>query len=107
MDYLVEHGIVLEVCPTSNVCLGQYPSLAEHPLPELLNEGVQITVNSDDPPMFGPSIPEEFVRVAEAYHFGKDILFSLSMNAARAALLPDVDKQALIVSLRDGFNALD
>jgi adenosine deaminase len=107
MDHLVDRGIVLEVCPSSNVCLGQYPTLAVHPLPELLNEGVQVTINSDDPPMFGTSLTEEFVRVSDEFHFGKDILFSLTMNAARASLLATEEKQNLIQCIRDGFNDLE
>jgi aminodeoxyfutalosine deaminase len=57
--YLAEHRIALDVCPTSNVRLGVYPSLADHPLRRLHESGVPITVNSDDPTMFGTTLNDE------------------------------------------------
>ena len=57
---LVEHlrarQIPLEVCPSSNVCLGVAPSMAAHPLPQLLAAGLCVTINSDDPPMFNTTL---------------------------------------------------
>ncbi len=100
---LAEMQIPLEVCPSSNLCLGVYPSLAEHSLPELLNEGLLVTINSDDPPMFSTSISEEFYRVAQEFRFGKDILWTLVQNAGRSALLPDTEKAILMERLRTGF----
>src|SRR5256885_17239887 len=61
---LRESQIPLEVCPTSNVCTRQVPGLAEHPLPRLLAEGLFVTLNSDDPPMFGTTLTEEYRRAA-------------------------------------------
>jgi aminodeoxyfutalosine deaminase len=57
--HLAERRIVLDVCPTSNVCLGVVPSLATHPLRRLHESGVPITVNSDCPPMFGSTLTDE------------------------------------------------
>jgi len=57
--HLAERRIALDVCPTSNVCLGVVPSLAEHPLRRLHESGVPITVNSDCPPMFGSTLSHE------------------------------------------------
>jgi aminodeoxyfutalosine deaminase len=57
--HLAERRIVLDVCPTSNVCLGVVPSLAAHPLRRLHESGVPITVNSDCPPMFGSTLSDE------------------------------------------------
>ena len=57
---LRESQIPLEVCPTSNVCTRQVPGLAAHPLPRLLAEGLFVTLNSDDPPMFGTTLTEEY-----------------------------------------------
>ena len=57
---LADRGIVLDVCPTSNVRTGVVRSLAEHPLPELLAADVRCTVNTDDPAMFGSNLDTEF-----------------------------------------------
>ena len=107
MDFLREKQIPLEVNPTSNVCLGVFPSLEEHPLPLLMDEGLYVTINSDDPPMFGTTLSEEFQRCSKAFDLSRDILWSLSLNAAKAALLPDDEKKTLITRMREGFNALD
>ena len=53
-------GICLDVCPTSNIMLGVFPSLAEHPLPKLIEAGVRCSVNGDDPLLFGPGILDEY-----------------------------------------------
>ena len=107
VDFLREKQIPLEVNPTSNVCLGVFPSLEEHPLPLLMDEGLYVTINSDDPPMFGTTLSEEFQRCSKAFDLSRDILWSLSLNAAKAALLPDDEKKTLITRMREGFNALD
>jgi adenosine deaminase len=85
----------LEVCPTSNVCLGVAPSIAEHPLPRLLAEGLYVTLNSDDPPMFNTSLTGEFLAVAHSYGWGADLLERLTLNAVRATLLPPGERAAL------------
>jgi adenosine deaminase len=80
--------IPLEVCPTSNVCLGVAPSLAEHPLPRLRAEGLFVTVNSDDPPMFNTTLTDEYLRLADTFGLGVDEIEELALNAVRASLLP-------------------
>jgi len=100
---LRDKQIPLEVNPTSNVCLGVFPSLEEHPLPLLMDEGLYVTINSDDPPMFGTTITDEFFRCATTLGFSEDILWSLGLNAANAALLPPDEKRTLIGRMRKGF----
>jgi adenosine deaminase len=102
---LLEKQIPLEVSPTSNVCLGVFPSLEQHSLPKMMDEGLYVTINSDDPPMFGTSITGEFHRCANTFDFSQDILWSLCLNAANAALLPPDEKRSLIARMREGFAA--
>jgi adenosine deaminase len=87
--------VPLEVCPTSNVCLKVVPSLADHPLPRLLAEGLYVTLNSDDPPMFNTSLTGEYLAAAHAFALGPDALERLVLNAVRAALLPAAERRAL------------
>ena len=61
--HLVERGIPLEVCPTSNVCTGIYPSLEEHPVRELFEAGVPLSVNTDDPSFFQISLARELANL--------------------------------------------
>jgi adenosine deaminase len=103
---LRERQIPLEVCPTSNVCLGVAPSIAEHQLPRLIEAGLYVTLNSDDPPMFNTSLTGEYLAVAQAYGWGADELERLALNAVRVALLPATERAALEAQFATEFARL-
>ena len=92
---LAERGIVLECCPTSNVVLGVYPSYAEHPLPQLADAGVRLTLGSDDPPYFGTSIGGEYAIAQEKLGFDEDRLKAITATAIDAAFCDDTLKREL------------
>jgi adenosine deaminase len=87
--------IPLEVCPTSNVCLHVAPTLAQHPLPRLLAEGLYVTLNSDDPPLFNTTLTDEYLRAAQAFDLAPETLEQLSLNALRASRLPEDGRRTL------------
>jgi adenosine deaminase len=95
VNYLRERQIPLEVCPSSNVCLKVTPSLASHPLPQLLEAGLNITINSDDPPMFNTTLTDEYVRITDQFGFSRDQIKRFIFNAIEASLLPLAEKQAM------------
>ena len=99
VDELRERQIPLEVCPTSNVCLGVVPAIEAHMLPRLLEAGLYVTLNSDDPPMFGTTLTEEYITAARVFGLGRDELVGLAQNAVRATLLPPVAKATLEAEL--------
>jgi adenosine deaminase len=86
---LAERGTVLEVCPTSNVVLGLYPSYAEHPLPALRAAGVPVTLGSDDPPYWDASIGGEYAVAAEQFGLEEDALREITRTALRAAFVEE------------------
>jgi aminodeoxyfutalosine deaminase len=96
---LRERQVPLEVCPTSNVCTRQVPGLAAHPLPRLLAEGLFVTLNSDDPPMFGTTLTQEYRRVASVLGLGREQLAGLAANGVRASFLDDAAKRALLAEI--------
>lgn len=106
VDLLRERQIPLDVSPTSNVCLGVVPGLAEHPLPRLLAEGLYVTINSDDPPMFNTTLTDEYIRIADTFGFGVDVIEQLVLNAVRASLLPQAERMAMEQQYRDEFARL-
>jgi len=63
VGYLAEEGIPLEVCPTSNVMTGIFKDVAHHPIRDLYEAGVPVTLNSDDPAFFGSDLNEEYVKL--------------------------------------------
>jgi adenosine deaminase len=95
MEHLKRTQLVLEVCPTSNVCLGVYPSLREHSLPKLLEFGLKITINSDDPPMFNTTLTQEYIACSRTYGWGTEVLRGLVLNAVEATLLAPAEKLVL------------
>ncbi len=95
VEELRQRQIPLEVCPTSNVCLGVVPTLAEHPLPRLLEAGLYVTVNSDDPPMFNTTLTDEYLRLAETFALDEEMIARLVLNGIRATLLPAEERARL------------
>lgn len=96
MEYLSTHGIVLEVCPTSNVRTRSVPSLAEHPLPALVAAGVPVTINSDDPPMFATTLDREYEVAAELLGLDTVGVAELARAAVRASFQDDAGRRALL-----------
>jgi adenosine deaminase len=89
---LVEEGIVLHACPTSNVILGVADSLAVHPLPRLHASGCLLTINSDDPLIFNTDLTQEFMRVAGTFGYGASDIAGFSLNAFNCAMVAESRK---------------
>ena len=98
---LARRGVVLEVCPSSNVHSGVVPALAAHPLPALLRAGVRCTLNTDDPGLCGVTLSEEFARVRAALPVADDDLRRMTVTAAESAFLPAAQRHALAAAFRD------
>jgi len=106
VEELRKRQIPLEVCPTSNVCLKVVNDIQSHPLPRLIAEGLYVTVNSDDPALFNTSLTQEFWLCVEVFGLQWPMLKQLTLNAARATLLAEEEKQALVERVESGFLAL-
>ncbi|HEX3715705.1 MAG TPA: adenosine deaminase [Trebonia sp.] len=83
---LAADGTALTVCPLSNVRLRCVPAIAAHPLPALLDAGVNVTVNSDDPAYFGGYVADNYLALATELGFGLDDLAALAANSLNACL---------------------
>jgi adenosine deaminase len=90
-----ERRIAFEVCLTSNVASGAVRSYAEHPLPRLIQAGVQVTLNSDDPSICGIRLSDEYRAAMQHFGLSHDSLRGLILAAAQAAFLPAKDKRRL------------
>jgi adenosine deaminase len=95
LERVVRDRVTLDVCPTSNVCIGLYPSLAAHPVGQLWDAGVDITISSDDPPFFGTTLVDELRQVANTVGWSLVDIEELQRRAARAAFLPPAERRAL------------
>ena len=99
VDELAEAGIVLEVCPGSNIALGLYPGWRRHPIGELYRRGVKVTVSTDDPPFFGTTLTREYDRLHTAFDWDDGVFRDINLTAARAAFCDDATRAALIKRL--------
>ncbi|WP_435257953.1 adenosine deaminase [Thioclava sp. FR2] len=95
VDELAEKGIVLEVCPGSNVALGLYPSFRKHPIGQLYDRGVKVTVSTDDPPFFHTTMTREFQMLHDAFDWDDGVFETLNRTALDAAFC-DADTKAKI-----------
>lgn len=89
MAEVAERGLVVEVCPTSNLRTRVVDSWAEHPLPRMLRAGVAVTVNSDDPPMFGTSLRQEYLVALRELGLSRDELLACARTAATGGSAPE------------------
>lgn len=93
---LKERQIPLEVCPSSNICLGVFDSIEVFPLPKLMEAGLYLTLNSDDPPMFDTTLTDELMLMADTFGLSEDDLLGFQKRAANVALLNDTEREAFV-----------
>jgi adenosine deaminase len=96
LEYLKQKQIPLEVCVTSNIKTRVFNSLSAHPLPTLLEKGLVVTINSDDPAMFGSNLTDEMILLHEKMDFSLTSLASLMKNALEASFLSRSEKSRLL-----------
>lgn len=89
------------MCPLSNVRTGAAASLDQHPVRSFFERGLLVTVNTDDPKMFGNSLAQEHRLLVECLGFSRDEIRQLIMNAVEAAWLPEQRKRDLAGRLRE------
>ncbi len=95
-DWLIERGIVLEVCPTSNVHSGAVAHWSQHPLNQLYRYGVTTTINTDDPLVSDITLTDELVSAVDFMTFSVEDVKRHMVNAAQAAFLPTVERNRLV-----------
>jgi adenosine deaminase len=96
LDYLAEKQIPLEMCPLSNVCTGVVRSIDEHPIRRYFEHGLFVTVNTDDPKMFGNSLAEEYRLLESRLGFSRKEIRELVLQGIRASWLPHERKEQLL-----------
>lgn len=95
MQRVIDEGVTLEVCPGSNVVLGVYRSIKDHPIKRLRDAGVKVTVSTDDPPFFHTTMTKEYEMLEQAFGWGAEDFTALNMTAIDAAFC-DADTKTRI-----------
>jgi aminodeoxyfutalosine deaminase len=99
VTYLADRQLPVDVSPTSNVCTRCVPSIGGHPLREMIAAGLFVTLNSDDPPMFGTSLSNEYLVAGRELGFSPAELAELAANGVRASFLAEAEKEALLAEI--------
>lgn len=96
MIMLKDKNIALELCPTSNIFLGLFPDMASHPFPKFYEAGIQISINSDDPPFMSTSLNQEYERVQQAYTYSDETMNLITQMAIKAAFVDEATRLELL-----------
>ena len=96
LERLVRDQVHLEVCPTSNLQIGLFSSMADHPAAAFWRAGVNLSISSDDPPLMGTTLTDELRAVGDVAGFTRADHAALQRRAARAAFLPASEREALV-----------
>ncbi|EPF74954.1 adenosine deaminase [Acinetobacter indicus] len=100
MQRLIQDEMPLTVCPLSNLKLCVVQDMRQHNIRRLLQQGVKVTVNSDDPSYFGGYMNDNFIAITEALDLNADELKQLAINSFEASFLPAAQKQAWIEKIQ-------
>jgi adenosine deaminase len=99
VEELARRRVTLEVCPTSNVVLGVFPTYEEHPFPVLRAAGIPVTLGSDDPPYFGASVAGEYAIAHERFGLSEDELVGVTRTAIEASFAEPALRDHLLTRL--------
>lgn len=98
-----ERQTAFEVCVTSNYQSGVVPALTDHPLPRMINAGLNVTVNTDDPSVSRITLAHEYQHVCEDLNIPLDTLKERVIAAAQASFMPDADREKLVAGLKKEY----
>jgi adenosine deaminase/aminodeoxyfutalosine deaminase len=104
LQELSERQVPVEICVTSNLRTGVCPNVGDHPVRRYFDEGLMVTINTDDPSMFGTTLSREYQMLQENFAFSDDHLRELARNSFEAAFLP-AEKKLEYLTLFDSATA--
>lgn len=104
VDEIAERGVVLEVCPGSNVALGIYPTFRAHPIGQLYDREVKVTISTDDPPFFHTTMAREYEMLNRAFDWDEGVFSKIARTSLDAAFC-DADTKAKIAKKLEAADA--
>ncbi len=107
LSFLKEEQIPIEMCPISNLRTGVVPDMALHPIRKFYDEGLLLTVNTDDPKMFNTSLVEEYITLVEQLKFSLDDIVSLIKNGIKSAWCEETKKLELLKELEKELSLIN
>lgn len=101
---IIKRDLALTVCPLSNTALQVVDNLKNHPLKKMMDLGLKVTINSDDPAYFGGQVNKNYEEIQQALNLSKYDLYSLAKNSFQYSLLNETKKQEYITELENYYN---
>ena len=92
---IAERGISIEACPMSNLRTGAVPSIKEHPIRRFIEAGISVSVNTDDPPMFGTDMNTEYLTLHRELGFAVDELYKIGLDSVETSFIDESEKKRL------------
>ncbi|QMT61249.1 adenosine deaminase [Legionella sp. PC997] len=99
MAMVKERNITLEICPTSNIFLGLFRDMNNHPLPKFYDAGIKISINSDDPPFMSTTLGQEYQRVQKSYNYSDETMNAITRMSIEAAFVDEKTKAELLARI--------
>jgi adenosine deaminase len=104
MEYLSVKKIPVELCPISNLRTKVIRSIEEHPVKTCIDMGIPVSINTDDPKMFGNSLAEEYETLKEVFNFTNADISNIIINSINTTWLGQKEKEDLIIEFRKEFD---
>jgi adenosine deaminase len=104
MIYLAENKIPIELCPLSNLRTRVIDSIEDHPVKTFIEMGIPVSINTDDPKMFGNSLAEEYQILRDSFNFSKAAIQNIISDSIQTTWLDDKEKEMLIFKFREEFD---
>lgn len=107
LDYLSEHKIPIELCPISNLRTKVISLIDEHPVKTFIDKGIPISINTDDPKMFGNSLVEEYQIIQKTFNFSNEEMQNIIINSIYTTWLSPKEKESLVLEFEQEINNTD
>ena len=104
INEIINRDLALTVCPLSNIALKVVDDLKQHPLKKMMDLGLKVTVNSDDPAYFGGQVNQNFIEIQKALNLTKSDLYILAKNSFKYALISEAQKETYLKELELYYN---
>ena len=96
LSIIAEHSISIETCPVSNLKTGAVKNLRYHPIRDFMNAGIKVSVNSDDPPMFGTDMNNEFIQLYREMGFTLEQIYNIGLDSIDTSFITEDEKKRLL-----------
>ena len=99
LKLIKDKDVALELCPTSNIFMGLYKGMHDHPLPLFYNAGIKISINSDDPPFMQTDLDHVYQKVQQSCQYSDEVKNHITKMAIEAAFIDEVTRGELLERL--------